>query len=107
MTSFGGEVESGMPNTMRQAEDEENSVLRRLHSERVDLDLQLTQFLKRYRPAHPKVRKLQGDLASVEQKIGEEEIRAKKTREERTHEIIGSKQKEIKYSILTRKVDIN
>ncbi|HLG18287.1 MAG TPA: polysaccharide biosynthesis tyrosine autokinase [Bdellovibrionota bacterium] len=107
LTSFGDEGSNQVPVLTRQAEEEDSALLRRLHSERVDLDLQLSQLLKRYRPAHPKVRKTEDDLAAVVQKIKEEEALVERNRGKRAQEIIGSKQKEIRYSILTRKVDIN
>lgn len=104
LTNFGDETSPVAP---RAPADNEESLLKTLNTERANLELQLSQLLKRYRPAHPKVRKVQDDLAAVKQKLTEEGRLSKLSMDERTKEIIGSKQKEIKYSILTRKVDIN
>jgi len=81
MTNFGEGKESSLPDAKIQ--DEASALLQRLHNQRVELDLQLSQLLKRYRSAHPKVEQLKQELATVDEKIADEDKRFRKLQDTR------------------------
>src|SRR5688572_19717045 len=90
-----------------QALIEAQSLMQRLNAKKVEQELELQQMLARYTDKHPKVTALRKDLELTRAKIQNEERSLSQRDKARETQAIHNKQKEIKYSILKRKVDIN
>ncbi len=78
-----------------------------LNKRRVELEITLSNLLEKYFEKHPKVVKTRNELSIINKKIVEEEKRIENEKHKRDKETIAAKQKEIRYSILKRKVEVN
>lgn len=107
VTSFGDQPVLPQAVTTEQELEQNRTLMQRLNSKRVEQELELQQLLQRYTEKHPKVTRLREELALTKGKIASQEKELKTQDQQRESQAIHSKQKEIKYSILKRKVDIN
>lgn len=109
ITSFGSENgREEAPAALPNAEiAESESLMQKLHSSKVEEELQLQRISEKYLPAHPEYKKAQAEIALLDRKIKEEEKRQVGLRQDRDAVIIRSKKNEIQYSILSREVEVN
>ena len=107
ITSYGDGIQTYDSNPGRDAEKEVRSFAENLNNQKVQAEIELAKLKDRYFDDHPKIVNLKSDLKILNDKIGEENTRLAALKSQKEKEIIEAKQKEIRYSILKRKVEVN
>jgi polysaccharide biosynthesis transport protein len=107
ITSYGDTTQSSGPLIEKDEQQEIKSFIESMNNQKVGLEIEIARLLDKYYEDHPKVQKLRNDIRILDKKIEEQQVRVGILKKAREKEIILTKQKEIRYGILKRKVEIN
>jgi len=107
ITSYGETRRGIVPPVHLDGELDSRRFLENLNNQKVESEIELGKLRDKYLEAHPKIKKTINDLDVLAKKIKDEEKRLAALKDRRENEIIRGKEKEIQYSILKRKVEVN
>lgn len=107
ITQYGDNPRSlGSSNRITQEKDP-RTFIENLNKQKVEAEIKMAKLLEKYYEAHPKVQAVKNNIKILNTKIAEEEKRLNRLKAVNDREIIEAKQKEIRYSILKRDVEVN